>query len=631
MTTKTRPVNPLDTALAYLRRGDMEKAEAAFRAILEGEPENPDALVLLGDLLQRGDRAGEAVGLVEKAIAAAPAQGREADPSWRILLTDVKRKSGDPEGALVEVDVLIKESPNTKEFIFLRAEILQQQGLHEEAITGYEAFLELMPGHAQSLNNMGVSLRELGRLAEAGAAFTKAIEARPNYAQAALNAGQLLSEIGNMEPAIGLLRRAHSLEPDNSIAEFALIDALQVGEQVDEAERLSEKVYKRDPENVQAMVRLGNVRIVQGKNESALELARAAYAADPKANGVLPLMVEANRSAEAEPLLAEIESLIEEQQQEYRQSIDLNFSAARLCERLRRYEQALEHYVAGNATRREQLERLDTGYKRDKSKALVDRQIADLGPEKVIGPGGSPSEMPVFIIGMPRSGTSLTEQILASHRDVVGGGELTQVPHIVRWLRVQHDFPGKLTEAQVKEAAKLYLSHVGRIGQGTARVTDKMPGNYNNVGLITRMFPKARIIHCRRNPIDNCLSCFAQNFRADGLAWSIDLEDLAYHYCNYRRLMDHWRGILPAGRMLEIDYEDTVADLEGQARRIVDFVGLEWDDACLRFHETERAVATASRSQVRQPIYTTSVGRWKRYGDGIAPLTKALKACGCGP
>ena len=271
MTTKKQPVNPLDTALAYLRRGDLEKAEAAFRAILEGEPENPDALVLLGDLLQRGDRAGEAVGLVEKAIAAAPAQGREADPSWRILLTDVKRKSGDPEGALVEVDVLIKESPNTKEFIFLRAEILQQLAQHEDAIAGYEAFLERMPGHAQSLNNMGVSLRELGRLAEAGAAFMKAIEARPNYAQAALNAGQLLSEIGNMEPAIGLLRRAHSLEPDNSIAEFALIDALQVGEQVDEAERLSEKVYKRDPENVQAMVRLGNVRIVQGKKESALE------------------------------------------------------------------------------------------------------------------------------------------------------------------------------------------------------------------------------------------------------------------------------------------------------------------------------------------------------------------------
>ncbi|MEE8444077.1 MAG: sulfotransferase, partial [Alphaproteobacteria bacterium] len=561
----------------------------------------------------------------------APAQGREPDPSWRILLTDVKRKSDDPEGALVEVDMLIKESPNTRELVFLRADILQQQGLHEAAIAGYEAFLKLMPDHAQSLNNMGVSLRELGRLADAGAAFMKAIEVRPNYAQAALNSGQLLSDIGQMEPAIGLLRRAHSLDPDNQVAEFALIEALQVGEQVDEAERMSEKLYQREPENVQAMVRLGNVRVVQGDKESALELARAAYAADPKANGVLPLMVEAGRSAEAEPLLAEIESLIEEQQEELRGSIDLHFSAARLCERLRRYEQALGHYLAGNAARREQLERLKKDYQRDKTKDLVDRRIASFGPEKIVGPGGGSSEMPVFIVGMPRSGTSLTEQILASHAEVVGGGELTQVPQIVRWLGIQHGFPEKLSESQVREAAKMYLTHVGRIGQGATCVTDKMPGNYNHIGLIARMFPKARIIHCRRDPMDNCLSCFAQNFRADGLGWSTDLEDLAYHYCQYHRLMDHWRGVLPAGRMLEIDYEDTVADLEGQARRIVDFVGLEWDDACLRFHETERAVVTASRSQVRQPIYNTSVGRWKRYGAGIAPLSEALKACGCGP
>ncbi len=225
----------------------------------------------------------------------------------------------------------------------------------------------------------------------------------------------------------------------------------------------------------------------------------------------------------------------------------------------------------------------------------------------------------------------MTEQILASHPQVAGAGELTEVSQIVRWLRAEHGYPARLSVATLQKGANGYLNHVGRIGRGAARVTDKMPGNYMHLGLIARMFPKARIVHCRRDPMDNCLSCFAQNFRADGLAWSTDLRDLGHQYCQYSRLMDHWRKVLPAGRMLEIDYEDTVADLEGQARRLVEFAGLDWDPACLDFHKTERAVATASREQVRNPIYRSSVGRWKRYGDGVAPLVEALGACGRGP
>jgi hypothetical protein len=145
------------------------------------------------------------------------------------------------------------------------------------------------------------------------------------------------------------------------------------------------------------------------------------------------------------------------------------------------------------------------------------------------------------------------------------------------------------------------------------------------------MLPGARIIHCRRDPMDNCLSCFMQNFRAADLAWTCDLGDLGHYYCQYRRIMDHWRRVLPEGRMLEVDYEDTVADLEAQARRIVDFTGLPWDEACLDFHRSNRSVVTASHSQVRQKIYTSSVGRWKRHGDALSPLIDSLRACGGAP
>ena len=261
----------------------------------------------------------------------------------------------------------------------------------------------------------------------------------------------------------------------------------------------------------------------------------------------------------------------------------------------------------------------------------VDALIEQFDRGYCAGAGGSSSELPVLIVGMPRSGTSLTEQILASHSRVAGGGELTEINRIGEWLTEAHHYPLPPQPGALKEAADRYLKYVGKIGRGLDRVTDKMPGNYMQLGLITRMFPKARIIHCRRDPMDNCLSCFAQNFSADALVWSTDLTDLGHQYCQYQRITAHWRDALPPGRMLEIDYEDTVADLEGQARRLVEFIGLEWEDACLDFHKTKRAVVTASREQVRNPIYNTSVGRWRRYGDAIAPLVESLSACGCGP
>ncbi len=624
--------SPIDAALERQQRGDLEGAEAGFRAVLDSEPDNPDALLLLGALLHKTKRAKEAVELIEAAIAMAATQKRKADPSWRVALAFAKRDSGDAEGALDELNALLKKAPDSPDLIFLRAGVLQRLEREEEAIEDYEAFLKKSPDNAQALNNLGVSQRNAGKLGNAYKSFARAVAIKPNYAQAALNAGQLLDDMGQHEGAIAMLRRAHALDPGNQAAEFALIAALQTSEQAGEAERLAEKRYARDPEDVRAMVQLGNVRIVLGKRESAVELARKAYAREPKSAGVLSLLAETNSESDSESLLAEIEDLLSaDNQHAFRNRIALNFSAARLCEKLGRHEQSFGHYIAGNAVRREQLERLDKAYDRKRFEEAIDQMIAAFGPERLKGAGGSNSELPVFIVGMPRSGTSLTEQILASHPRAVGAGELGEIGQIGGWLSNRYGFPEKLPERRLKEAAKGYLTRVGRIGKGATRVTDKLPGNFARLGLITLMFPKARIIHTRRSPMDNCLSCFAQNFSADGLSWSTDLEDLAHQSCHYHRLMDHWRAVLPPGRMLEIDYEETVADFEGQARRIVEFIGLEWDDACLRFYETERAVVTASRSQVRQPIYKSSVGRWKRYGDGVKPLLDALTACGCGP
>ena len=630
MTAKQKKLSPLDQALACQQKGDLEGAEAGFRAALEADSDHPDALVLLGALLQKTKRAREAVGLIERAIEVAPEKGRKPDPSWRVALSFAKRDAGDSEGALEDIEALLKLSPGTKELVFLRAELLQRLERHEEAIEDYRKFLGQVPNSSQALNNLGISLKAVDRLKDAFDAYRKALELRPNYTQAMVNVGQMLSDMGQMEAAIAQLRKACALDPDDRKAENALVDALHMGDQAAEAERLAEKIYERDPDDVQAMIQLGNIRMVMGKRDDAVKLARKAHEMAPRAPGGLSLLAEADREADPGELLAEIDSLLEEGQG-FKHRTGLNFSAAKLCEKLKRHEEAFAHYVEGNAARKEELERLEKYYDPEQFERRIGRLIELFDRERCAGPGGSSSELPILIVGMPRSGTSLTEQILASHSRVVGAGELKEIGQIMGWLTRAHDYPKDLPLDALKEAAAGYLKYAGKIGRGAARVTDKMPGNFMNVGLITRMFPKARIIHCRRDPMDNCLSCFAQNFRADGLNWSTDLVDMGHQYCQYRRIMAHWRAVLPAGRMLEIDYEDTVADLEGQARKMIEFCGLEWEDSCLEFHKTERAVSTASREQVRNPIYNSSVGRWKRYGEGVMPLVESLTACGCGP
>jgi hypothetical protein len=227
---------------------------------------------------------------------------------------------------------------------------------------------------------------------------------------------------------------------------------------------------------------------------------------------------------------------------------------------------------------------------------------------------GDPSEIPIFILGMPRSGSTLIEQILASHPGVQGGDE-------------RPDFP-ELLEALGGDFAALGAAYVERcraLAPGAARLTDKLPGNFRHAGAIHLALPKARIIHSRRAAADTCLSCFTKLFRGEQ-AYTYDLGELGRYYRAYARLMAHWRAVLPASVFLEVDYEELVGDPETQTRRLLAHCGLEWDSACLAFHQTRRAVRTASAAQVRQPLHRGAIGRWRRYETLLAPLLAELEA-----
>ena len=302
----------------------------------------------------------------------------------------------------------------------------------------------------------------------------------------------------------------------------------------------------------------------------------------------------------------------------------LHLAAGKILNDLGRYNQAMDHFLKGKAFKAHEY---DIDLYRKRVDSIVGLFDAKLFSEKA--GYGNPSEEPVFVLGMPRSGTTLTEQICSSHPDVHGAGELTKLGRMADsiGLKLEPERPFgqsilSMTSQQSQALAEEYLSYLHQHSSASLRVIDKLPHNFELIGLIGILFPNARIIHCRRDPIDNCVSCFFSNLQ-EGHSYSYDLATLGKVYREYDRLMRHWQTIFP-GRIFENRYEDMISDQEGQSRRLIDYLGLPWDDACLRFFEKEGSVRTISRWQVRQPIYKSSVKRWKNYESEIQPLIEAL-------
>ena len=333
----------------------------------------------------------------------------------------------------------------------------------------------------------------------------------------------------------------------------------------------------------------------------------------------------ARKFEDGDPEIATIEQILRDPNLRSDQRAPLHHALGKIYNDIGRYEDALDHFIQGKKYKgmkfhMELHKRTYANLRRIFTKTFFAAR-----------PGfGNGEARPVFIVGMPRTGTTLTEQILASHPKIHGLGELPDMRKIGQTLNYGQPEPGAFSDAveamPAKDARGLadrYLRVMARMPEGTVLGTDKSPHNFELLGVIALLFPNAHIIHCRRDPMDTCVSCFMQNFN-ESHGYNSDLSIIGAYYREYAWLMDHWRAVLPL-KMFELDYEKMVADQEGMSRKLIDFLGLEWDDACLEFFNTERTVATPSRWQVRQPIYTTSVKRWKRYGAYLDPLKEALR------
>lgn len=573
-------LNHLLEANRCLQAGQLAQAESLFMREIERDPTNASVMHQLGVLAhQRGDGV-EAVAFLRRAVAAAPGNDLFAN-NLGVLL----EQQGDLIEALACYEAALALNPERAGVHFNRANTQRALGREAEAREGFRDAIQCDENHASALHNLAVLLKENGEREEAEPLFRRSIALDPQNVDAHVNLGALLQSLGRLEESLACYRAAAQLQPESPEAAAGEATILEQRGEVDAAcERLLPVMRHSSAHPDVATIFASLARRLQREDE-ALELLTR---------------------------IAERTDLVREKMQA------VLFALGRLHDALGHFEKAFHSYERGNQLHLHAFDSATFHAFADSVMSTFSATFLRKAPRAKSG-----SELPIFVVGMPRSGTSLVEQILATHPAVFGAGELAEIELLALALpgRYPECIP-TITQDALDVAAARYLSTLRQLAPDAARVVDKMPGNFMHLGFIELLFPKARVVHIQRDPLDTCLSCYFQNFN-NGHEYSSDLTQLGEVYRAYERVMAHWRKVARVP-LLEVRYEDLVHHQERETRRLLDFCGLSWDAACLSFHKTRREVRTASYDQVRQPLYQSSAGRHVNYAAFLAPLRTAL-------
>lgn len=575
-----------DLISAY-RSGDFAGAERLARRATRKWPDFDLGWNILSAALHAQGRLDKAAAAYARAIALSPEYAELRDNFGALLVQ---------QGRLEEAEAQFREGirldPGTARTYANLAQALIIKEEPREALAYALKSLEIDPDNASARNTLGNALQAVGRREEARAAYLEAIEASPYYAKAHSNLAALLLESGMPE----------------------------------EAEKHYRLAVRSNPEYARARCGLGNLLAMLGRMDEAMQAYRRALSIEPGLAEAHRYLAWIKTFHERDDDLRNIEALLADRSLPDGDRAQLHYAAGKAYQDLGDMpDRAFEHFEKGAALRRRAL-----GYDVAGDEALFER-IARAYEGREITLSGAPADgapTPVFIVGMPRSGTTLVEQLIAAHTDVHAMGEGPWLGDVVTGLDAQLGvpYPGwidALSQSVLSDIAASYSESMRDRGPNAAAFTDKTPENFRYLGVITAAIPGARVIHVRRSPMDTCLSCYTQYFSSH-VPYSYDLAELARYYRAYHGLMACWRRVLPDGAMLEIDYENLTGDPENQARRIIDYCGLEWQDQCLAFQDTGRLVQTASVAQARRTVNRRSVGRWRRYEQHLKPLAEAL-------
>ena len=622
-------------------QGQWAEALASLRRALQFRPDDPEALVDAADALKALGRARDAVPLYQRALqvqprsleaqnnlgnaflelsdfAAAAAAFRRAlqlkpdDPQVHCNLGNALRQLGSLEDAIshsqraIELDPALSVAHNNLGLT------LAALGRREEAVASLRRALALNPSYIEALNNLGTTLCDLGIRLEALALHARAIELEPGRAESHCNLGNVLMELRRVDEAVASYGQAVALRPSFALAHLSLGAALRQQGRAAEAEASCRTALGLEPNSAAALAVLGELRADRGQFAEAETLFQQAIAMDPEFPFPFFSIATHRKMTNGDTAWRQgIEALLTKPMT-LRHEISLRYALGKYFDDLGQYDEAFGNYRQAN----ELTKRYGVVYDRAKLSERVDTIIRNFDAASLgrLQAAGHPSDRPVFIVGMPRSGTTLTEQILASHPAVFGAGELIfwQTAFAAYEAAGRKSGAGPGPAHLIPRMAGDYLDSLLAASAEARRVVDKMPLNFMNIGLIHGALPQARIIHLRRHPIDTCLSIYFQYF-SHLHPYANDFDNLAHFYGEYVRLMDHWRATLPAGTLLEVPYVGLIEDQEGWTRRMLEFLDLPWDPRCLDFHQTDRVVITFSKWQVRQKIHASSAGRWRNY------------------
>jgi tetratricopeptide (TPR) repeat protein len=681
----------IERAMEVHRRGELAAAEELYRQVLALDPDDPDANHLLGviryqqgehpaalELIRRADRLRpdhpatlnnlgsvlrelgrheEAILSLSRALALQP-DFAEAQTN----LGTVCRKLGRGADAEAAYRRALALNPRDGKALNNLGNLCLEQGEYAAALDWYGRALALAPDAPLTQYNLGSALLKMGRFDEAEAALVQALKAEPAMVEALSALGSLYQLRYEFPRAIALQQRAIALQPARADGYLKMAETYyamnlfrearhsldrakglapdsprvhhlsclvnQSQGKVAEAQQHLDRALAMAPGNPEMLCAQANLYTDQGLFAESAAVAREVLRLRPGFPPAWYQLALVARDEEREEVAGKIALILAQNKASPLQRMQLNFALGGLLEKSAEYDRAFACLAEANSLKRKMFR-----FSLAPQEKMVNRicEVYDAGAVRRFAGKGWRSGVPIFILGMPRSGTTLAEQILSSHPEVHGAGELPLLKETVTgYLRIQPLDDGLspdivLRARDLPELGRRYVEGLREYAPAARHITDKMPGNYLFLGLIALILPEAKIIHCVRGPLDTCWSIFKKLF-SHGHQYAYDLEELGRYYLLYRRLMEHWQRVLP-GRFLELCYEDLVADQEGQTRRILEFCGLDWQPACLRFERNRRPVHTASAVQVRQPLHRRSIGLWKRYAQELQPLRALLQSC----
>ena len=613
-----------EKARMFQQQGKLSEAEKAYRKALKINRNFVEAHNNLGNILLEKGKLKEATGSYRKALKLLPEH-----PMLLNNVGNVLQLRGENEEAIKYLRQAIQHNPDYTDAHTNLGNALSAQNKFNDAIKAYKNAIKSDPGNPDTHYNLATTLHIQKNLKEAADSYQKAIDINPQHANAFNGLGNLLTDMHNIGDAITFFQHAIKINPSYTDALLGLANAFNLIGETDQALNMFKQAINVEPNNKYTYKEMGSFYKNQGELNKAIEYYQKAIAIDLTYTEAHRLKANSKKHTEYDEDIHTMESLYNKKNLSNEQRVHICFGLRKAFEDIGEFEKSLDYTIEGNQLFRNSYE---YSFKDDKMffnniKKVFSADFFDhyKNNGKDIG---NPDKTPIFVLGMPRSGTSLVEHILASHPQVFGAGELYELADLSKSNPdgpSKKSFPENILEFNIEnfnDTGTQYIKQIRRYASNSTYIVDKMPHNFLRIGLIKAILPNTKIIHCVRNPMDNCLSIF-KNYFSGTHKYAYDMTELGQYYNLYKELMEYWETTLP-GFIYNINYEQLVSDQETQTINLIEFCGLPWDDSCLQFHKNKRKVGTASDAQVRRPMYKDSVQLWKKYGARLEPLEKAL-------